>query len=708
MKFLVLTGAVVSLTPIATGAAAAVPHRCAAALQAPDQVQAPRKVTALDIAQLRDIGSNHDEPAWLVKVPSEAKAIALSPDGQQLAFELRRAIPETNSYCLGMFVMNLQSGGSPRLVDEGGQILRLRYNLWGKAAFRSGLIEYRQPRWTPDGAAIYFLKKVNGVVQIWRAAADGSESRPVTHSPDSVSDYRIASDGHSVVYKTQPGLRLGEAAIGAEALIGYHYDDRFIPKASDRPYVPGPLAYKTWVQGDAPGSSVRPATAIEETLFRGGVTIPSQAEFGVKSPAGDVAWLEADTTTYPTRERLSAKTRNDKSITCKASTCQTNLLDLWLAPDGAVRYLRREGWARESTAIYQWHPGQQPKRLFSTKDLLTSCIPDGNDVICLREGSVRPRYIVRINLSSGRAAELYDPNPEFHSLKLGRAERLHWKNDFGVNVYGDLVLPVGYQPGHRYPLIVVQYSSRGFLRGGTGDEYPIQLYAANGYAVLSFNRPLDIGLVQHHPIGMEAEKANRVGHVDRRSVQSALVKGIDLLVRRGIADPERLGITGLSDGTSTLEYALINSHLFKAAISSSCCWDSLLEIMVGPGTMPHLAEAGFPGIMSDANPFWDAISIAKNAAHIDTPLLMESSSSEYLGALRPFTALQHYHQPTDLYVFPDETHVKWQPAHRLAIYRRSLAWFDFWLNGKFDDVLNAKERARWELLRRQRDTHKAK
>src|SRR3546814_7367490 len=42
-----------------------------------------------------------------------------------------------------------------------------------------------------------------------------------------------------------------------------------------------------------------------------------------------------------------------------------------------------------------------------------------------------------------------------------------------------------------YPLVVVQYDTRGFLRGGTGDEYPIQALAASGFAVLSVSRPID-------------------------------------------------------------------------------------------------------------------------------------------------------------------------------------------------------------------------
>ena len=42
-------------------------------------------------------------------------------------------------------------------------------------------------------------------------------------------------------------------------------------------------------------------------------------------------------------------------------------------------------------------------------------------------------------------------------------------------------------------MVVVQYDTRGFLRGGTGDEYPIQAFANRGYAVLSFRRPQAVG-----------------------------------------------------------------------------------------------------------------------------------------------------------------------------------------------------------------------
>lgn len=56
------------------------------------------------------------------------------------------------------------------------------------------------------------------------------------------------------------------------------------------------------------------------------------------------------------------------------------------------------------------------------------------------------------------------------------------------------------------------------------------------------------------------------------------------------------------------------------------------------------------------------------------------ADSEYLLTLPTFTALREAGAPVDLYVFPDEFHAKWQPAHRLAVWERTLRWFGFWFD----------------------------
>jgi dipeptidyl aminopeptidase/acylaminoacyl peptidase len=366
-----------------------------------------------------------------------------------------------------------------------------------------------------------------------------------------------------------------------------------------------------------------------------------------------------------------------------------------------VRFFRWEGWANASTAIYDWNISTGAvRRLYRTDDLLTSCTPQGGDLICLVHSSLDPGRLVRLDPSSGRRELLFELNPEFDHLTLGRVERLHWRNAFGLETVADLVLPVGYSPAKKYPMVVVQYDTRGFLRGGTDDEYPIQAFANRGYAVLSFKRPEFMSDRSGATTYEQAGLADLEHFADRRSVQSSLEGGVRLAVERGVADPKRIGITGLSDGASTVEWALIHSSLFSAAAISSCCWDSTLAAQVGPAAARHFLAEGYPGILGRSDPFWKNVSLVENAERISTPILVSASDEELLGAIVSYTGLREAGVPIDMFVYPGEYHGRIQPAHRLAAYRRSLDWFDYWLRGIRSDAPDRQsELIEWDRLK---------
>ena len=108
----------------------------------------------------------------------------------------------------------------------------------------------------------------------------------------------------------------------------------------------------------------------------------------------------------------------------------------------------------------------------------------------------------------------------------------------------------------------------------------------------------------------------------------------------------------------------------------------------------------YPPASRDDRAFWKPQSLALNADHIDTPLLMQLADREYILALEGFTALREFEKPVEMYVYPDEYHYKWQPAHRLAVYERNVDWFDFWLRGRTDpDSAKASQYQRWEAMR---------
>ncbi|MFS2108627.1 Atxe2 family lasso peptide isopeptidase [Sphingomonas sp. Sphisp140] len=651
-----------------------------------------RNLVPEDLVRLRDIGpvdpNQQDEGLFSV-----------SPDGTRAAFQLRRGDPVANGFCLAMLVVDLRSG-TVQVVDRGGDFMRLRFDARGAAGFPSGYADPVTPRWSPDGKSIVYRRRDRGVVQLWRAPADGSGGAAITSSADDVDDFRITADGRGVVYATRPALRDALAAIDREGLSGFHYDDRFVPAASSRPFPEAPIA-RMVSHLDLASGTVRAATPEEAGLLdTSSMQEGSWSE--ATSPVGDRAWLQVPARSlYAARGRLVVTTRTH-TLSCGAPACADASQPWWTG--SKVRFRRHEGWSNGVTAIYEWTPGARTvRRLYGTEDLFLGCVPSGKTLVCLREGALQPRRLERLDPASGRRTLLFDPNPEFASLKLGQVERLRSRNSFGAESFADLVLPVGYVPGRRYPLVVVQYNSRGFLRGGTGDDYPIQAFANRGFAVLSFDRPRAIGFKSTTDI-LEVDKVNLKDFADRRSVLEAIETAVRTAIARGIADPGRIGITGLSDGSSTVQYALLHSRLFSAFATSSCCWDTNLALRVGPRAARQFAFIGYPKTVDDsaeARAFWRQFAVSRNAREIRAPVLAQLADDEFWVALQSVTALRELDRPVDLYVFPGEHHVKWQPAHRLAVYTRAIDWFDFWLNG-VKAPGRPQEIAHWEALRRAR------
>lgn len=637
-----------------------------------------RSLRAEDLIGLIDIGSIPDF--------DDVPMFTISPDGSSIAVGVRRAIPSANSYCSGVYIVS--KDGSARLVDSGEGTIFWKFPVvLGKANFPTGFPKVITPRWTQDGRSISFLKEVDGVPQVWMVNVDGTDGGPVTNSPREIVDFRLSDDGLNVIAKMTNDSQ-ASADRDREALSGYHLDDRFSPIATSRPFLKGlqPSEFTTW--NLASGLS-RPATSEEIELF----------DTASRKTATDT-WIAGKSEDEKGVSHIAAHGAGRERL-CQSALCTQAIGTPWISGGNHIRYLRRTGWANNEMAVYDWKiGGGTPDEIYKTQDLLLDCKASGTKFICAREASLKPRHLVSIDPASGNAKILFDPNPSFAKLPLGNVKRLYWRNADGIPCWGDLVFPVGFKDGVRYPLIVVQYTSRGFLRGGTGDEYPIQLFANEGYLVLNVQRlPSPLAGREDLP-SIERIRAELEGFRERRSILSAIESKVHELIDAGLADPVRVGITGLSDGASTVQFALVNSALFSAASVSTCCWEQSQAWTLGPAIEAYYRQIGWPGLTDDRPEFWKQISLARNVAHITTPLLLQPSDDEYLATLESVTALREAGKPVDLYVFPDEHHVKWQPAHRLAIYQRNLDWFNFWLRGRAPSLApdHVEAAERWKAL----------
>src|SRR3546814_14599807 len=108
---------------------------------------------------------------------------------------------------------------------------------------------------------------------------------------------------------------------------------------------------------------------------------------------------------------------------------------------------------------------------------------------------------------------------------MGRAQRIMLKSSVGIQAFGDLVYPADYSAGQRYPLIVAQYESRGLLRGGTGDEFPIQAFASNGCAVLSMQSTAPVGDRSRPQDCVEVGRPNLKGMAHQPEEQEVAERG---------------------------------------------------------------------------------------------------------------------------------------------------------------------------------------
>jgi dipeptidyl aminopeptidase/acylaminoacyl peptidase len=144
-------------------------------------------------------------------------------------------------------------------------------------------------------------------------------------------------------------------------------------------------------------------------------------------------------------------------------------------------------------------------------------------------------------------------NPQFERYEMGQARLLNWLSDDGLELNGAVLLPAGYQPGRRYPLVVwvyggslesARYDRFGFVSNG---PFNMQLLATRGYAVFFPDSPQYEG----NPV------------LDL--VKTVLV-GVNKLVEMGVADPDRLAVIGQSNGGYSVLGLIVETHRFRAAI----------------------------------------------------------------------------------------------------------------------------------------------
>ncbi len=678
--------AVVAITPIMPAMA------CPGLLPSSGSQPAKAAVTAQELVAIREIGASH---------PGAGPDLAASPTGDEIAFVVRRADPESNRYCVGLVVQPLGRNARPVLLDTGDVLLRDDTPFLGLSDMGSGRPLANRPDWSADGRSLYYLKAQNGLAQVWRVARDGSGAAPLTSMPTGVVRFNLAPDGQLLVW-SRPGLVDARAKLRREERQGWVYDRRFWTVAEARPFPPEePLVLQAV---DPDNGTVRAATRTEEEE----ATRLASLEQGRTAWSGDgtlSATIESsDPDAFYAPVNIVVR-RSGRAIVCPDAVCSDRAWGVWIQGNHLV-VLREADANRGEMELVRWRIGSRvSQRLWRSTDILVGCTLARDVLLCMHEGATAAPSIVAFSLANGVKRTLFKLNPQLAPERLGSVTRLVWRDATGTLAFGDFALPAMRRSGEKLPLIVVQYESRGFLRGGTGDEYPIHALAQAGYAVLSIHQP-------RRAAAVEAGKARTLddfqrimveGHMLRKRMAAALDAGVDAAIATGVIDPSRIGLTGMSDGAVTACYALIHRPRYAAlALSGGCEEAETWTAMIGPGWSERIRYWGMPDPQQDPSGYWDGVALSRNVDRVRIPILFQVADRELLSAVQSWTALKAADRPVEMIVYPDEYHNKWQPAHRLAVYRTNMRWFDYWLSGR-EESGQEPVYSRWRVLKELRE-----
>lgn len=657
---------------------------------------ASRLVTYDDMVGVVDIG---------VSSVSEFEGLAVSPDGRYIAFQTLRQDLVKNEIDVRWIALEVES--QHRVVDFGpaGQPIP---DL--SVAQPVGTIRTERPSWV-DSERLVYRARFNNVTQVWISSRDGKLREQLTHASTDVVSLGVSADRSHLIYSTNMPRQVESDGDYPEIDRGYLYDDRFSPFVSLRPILANDSSKKEFWVLNLADKSVRRASEAEAVEFqRSDAAAHGLADlpwFRESSNGKSSVWLQVADSPFAKElpARLVGKSSGGQRNPCESERCKAHFKGLWLSDDGETAYFLR--WEGEhdygSVGLYSWRIGTDSvSQILSTDDLLQSCTKVRHTLICQQESATKPGHIVSVDLFNGQREVLFDPNPEFKKMKFGRVEALSWRDADGVEGFGHLVKPPAFQDGGKCPLVVVQYRSRGFLRGGVGDEFPIHVLAAKGLCVLSFHSPDDWELFARSKTLEESVLESWRRQRDRHRTLSVLKAGIGLLVSKGIVDPTRAGISGLSDGANTATFALIHEpRLFSVAAVAWTYWNPILYDLAGPRLLSQLRWFDLENPRSkNGAAQWGQLSVAINASRIEAPLLIQVSDSELLLETQTATELRRFQKPFEMHVFPGEYHIKSQPRHKLSVYKRGVQWFLFWLADREEpDPVDSKQYQRWRQLK---------
>ena len=244
-----------------------------------------------------------------------------------------------------------------------------------------------------------------------------------------------------------------------------------------------------------------------------------------------------------------------------------------------------------------------------------------------------------------------------------------WESFDGLEIEGLLALPRE-RDDTALPLVVLVHGGPTATWGWTFPHVWVHMLAQDGYAVLLPNPRGSSGR------GQEFARAN-LGEMGGGDLQDILA-GVDALVADGIADTDRVAITGGSYGGFMSSWAVTQTDRFAAAIPFAVVTDwTSFHYTTNIGHFDALFLQGEPTEPAGPYPKWSPIFHAQKCK---TPTLIIHGEDDLCTPLPQatefYTALVEPGCEVELVVYPREGHGWTEREHQIDAWNRVQAWLE--------------------------------
>jgi dipeptidyl aminopeptidase/acylaminoacyl peptidase len=582
--------------------------------------------------------------------------------------------------------------------------------------FITGQVNIDSIAWTPDGKSISFLTKRDGeqFKSMYVIPVRGGESRKVLSHGSDIQGYSWSPDGKQVAFlatEATPKDKKTRREQGFDQEI-YEEDVPFVRVwtaniengNATMLKLNGAASELHWSPaGDKLAVALAPTPHVDDSLmFRKVhiVDLKTGEARNLNNPGkmGQIAWS-------PDGKMLALISAADKHDPMQGRLWVTGIEEgIWSDVSPSVEaHVESIAWDRslaaiESRGVESHVPvnsvESNPDGKHAIVGTATLDVPRGlilsnltcadrrvNARACIGHTAKHPPEVFIYGPQDGEPRRLTESNPWLRSMRFANQEVVKYKARDGLELEGILIRPLDEKKAQRYPLVLTVHGGpEAHISNGWNTLYHTlgQVGAARGMATFLPNYRGSTGRgVEFSMMGQAAAAGKEFDD---------LVDGVDHLVKQGLVDAKKVGITGGSyGGYATAWGSTYYSDRFAAGVMFVGISDTVSKC----GTTDIPEEMYLVHHRKRLWEDWDYFLKSSPIYHTDkakTPLLILHGKAD--PRVHPSQSLElHRHlkirgqAPVRLVLYPGEGHGNRRAASRLDYNLRLLQWMEHYLKG---------------------------